>query len=162
MVKPQNKTLYHPSSSRLSKSRSSACQKNPAKRIILIIIALASLTVIIATVLSFLLTKEFRIKSQITHLATDYYENYFYTNLTNSTEYQNNPNKLSVMEKYHTYGLARTTLNNLLLYDNERNASYSDYLSENCDLSSTYVRIFPDPPYEKNSYHIDYYYSCDF
>lgn len=158
MAKAKNKYLYPPK----SRLRTNYNQHNYAKTVILTVIFLATLVVVATTIASFFLTKESRIKRQITHLATDYYENYFYTNLTSSPDYKALTNPTSVMENFHTYGLARKTLNDLLLYDNQKNANYADFLSEYCDVNKTYVRIFPDPPYEKNSYHIEYNYACDF
>lgn len=133
-----------------------------AKKTILIVIALVFIVVITTTVVSFFLTSESRVKQQITDLASDYYENYFYTNLMNSPKYQSLSDQNAVMENYHHYGLSRKTLSDLLLYDNQKNYSYNDFLSKHCDINSTYVRIFPDPPYEKDSYHIEYHYACDF
>ncbi len=160
-TKTKNKSLYHPTST-ISKNRKAIRQNNLFRNIILVIIFLASITVVIAAILSFFLTKESLVKSRITELTTDYYENYFYPNLTHSDKYQSNPDKESIMENYHTHGLARTTLNDLLLYDNQKNFQYSDFLSKYCDINKTYVQIFPEPPYEQNSYQIKYHYSCQF
>lgn len=166
MTKHKNKhstrTSKHSSSLHTPKSRTNFYPTTFAKKLILAIIFLVFLVVIGATISSFFLTTEAQVNSQISHLATDYYENYFYPSLINSDKFQSLPDQTSVLDNYHTHGLSSIPLDTLLLYDNQKNASYSDFLSEYCDTGATTVTIYPDPPYEKSSYHIEYHYSCDY
>ena len=52
-------------------------QSNLAKKIVLIVILLATITVIIGSILSTILTTENQVKATIDSIASDYYENYF-------------------------------------------------------------------------------------
>ena len=108
--------------------------------------------VIIATLCTLFLKPEDLVKNQITSLANDYYENYFYQDsITTET-----------MDKYAARGLSPLTLSDLLTYDHQKNAKYTDYLSEYCDTSSTLIKLYPDPPYSRTSYHTEYTYACNF
>ena len=66
------------------------------------------------------------------------------------------------MEKYHIGALNTLSLRDLLSYDDKKNGEYVDYLTKYCDKDATTVRIFPDPPYERTTYHAEFTYSCNF
>lgn len=153
---------YH--SSHLHNSRYST--KHPssllAKKIILSVIAIATLIVVFAICCTFFLNPENQIKSRITSIATDYYENYFYDNFANSTEFKQISNPDSVLERYRTSGFAPVALRDLLLYDNQKNIEHRDFLTKYCDENSTIVKFYIDPPYDRTSYHYDITYSCNF
>lgn len=134
----------------------------PAKKLILFVIIFAMFTVIVAVICAVFLNHEARVKSQISALAADYYENYFYESLINSSKSQSDSNINSVMEKYNPAGLSPLTLSDLLTYDNQKNNRYAGFLSEYCDIDNTFIKLYPDPPYERTSYHAEYTYSCNF
>ena len=122
-----------------------------SKKVILSVIILAIL-IIIATVVSFfLLDNERRVKSQISALATDYYENYFYQDYTGAD-----------LSNYEIHGYAPVTLRQLLLYDHQKNSAYTEFLTNFCDENHTFVRFYPESPYTKTSYRTEYTYSCNF
>ena len=123
-----------------------------AKNSILTVIAVAMLVVLGFTIFNFIATPEFLVKREITNIATDYYENYFYNLIPN-------PNDLDF---YNKHGFARMTLRQLLLYDDRKHGASEAYLSDYCDLDKTQIKIYPEQPYDRKSYHIDYTYSCKF
>ena len=134
----------------------------PAKKIILTVIALTIIVVIIAIVYPLFFNDECLVKSQISTLATDYYENYFYPNYTSSTSYAQISDLDTAMAKYETYGFAPITLRQLLLYDDQKNTSHAAYLTEHCDENATLIRFYPEAPYSQTSYRTEYTYSCNF
>ena len=168
MTKNSNKhsSRYAKHSSRLHTSKSRIFHSPPAatfaRGLIIAVILLACVAVTVSVVSSFLLNDEAITKSQISTLAADYYENYFYPLLVNSEKFQQLEDQNAVMDKYHLRGVDVLTLSDLLLYDHQRNATYADYLSSQCDINSTLIRIYPDPPYDVKSYHVEYVYSCNF
>ena len=135
---------------------------NPAKKAILLVILGASLVVITGLICASVFNPEALVKSQISALATDYYENYFYNNLQSSENFQQIKDLNTAMEKYHVSGLSPITLNDLLLYDNQKNQRYRDLLTKYCDENSTTIKFYMDPPYDQKSYHTDITYACIF
>lgn len=161
MVKSNNRKKY--SSAIHNSNRYRANLSSPAiKKTILLVIMIASLVVAFSIIYTIFFNTEKVIKSKISALATDYYENYFYENLINSDKFKQIKNLDTEMEKYHTDGLAPVSLSNLLLYDNQKNDEYRDYLTTYCDENATTIKFYMDPPYERTSYHYDINYSCNF
>lgn len=161
MAKAKNTKRKTPSrgkrSSSLHNSRRRASSSHfvsLVKKIIIAIICIVTLIMIILVACIPVLTPEHRVKSTISDLATDYYENYFYENLNFPSD--------TVLEKYRIYGLAPITLRDLLLYDNQKNISHRDSLITYCDENTTTVKFYMDPPYDRTSYHTEYTYSCNF
>ena len=142
--------------------RSSKSSVNSAQKTILIVIAIASITVAFGIIYVIFFNSEKMVKSQISALATDYYENYFYQKLQNSEQFKQLQDPATALEKYHTDGLSPVTLNDLLLYDNQKNIKYSEYLTKYCDENATVVKFYMDPPYDRTSYHTEITYSCNF
>ena len=155
-----------------SKKRSSANAKNSArihtvrnsisfhptplaKKIILIVIIIASISVTTAIFLSYYLTDEHLAKSRISELADDYYKNFFYQNLATDIPKEQLP---TTLEKYSTTGFSIVTLRQLLIY----NDKYSDFLLTYCNEDSTYAKFYPVTPYNQDSYRTEFTYSCDF
>ena len=130
------------------------------KRIILIVIVLAMLSVG-AGALTYLFAKpEFIGKDGLAKLATDYYENDFYdTILQIDTSSQPLAERL---ERYSKIGFAEVYLRQLLILKGEKYQKAATYLKKHCDENRTYVRYYPDSPYGRKDYHIEYAYSCNF
>lgn len=131
-----------------------------AKKIILTVIIIVMIIVVGLVTYSFFFTKENQIKWQISKIAADYYEDYYYQNLLDSS--QNTDEIYNYLENHHEKGLPNITLNLLLSYDSQKTVPYENFLNENCDRNTTLVKIYPDPPYSKKSYHIEYAYSCSY
>lgn len=133
-----------------------------AKKVVLLVILLVSLVVVVALLMLFVFDRENQVKSRISGMVTDYYENYYYDKLAESAVFQDKANLDANMQKFHERGFAPITLRDLLYYDNKRNYEYYDYLTNYCDENNTVARIYIDSPYERNSYHYDITYSCNF
>ena len=131
-----------------------------ARRTILAVILLAMLSVILALLLTVFMNPERVSTIKIESIATDYYENHYYDRLL--TYATTNDALESLMSRYTNSGFSKVTLKQLLLFDNKRHFADSDYLSRYCDLDATYIQIFPDSPFSRTDYHIDYHYACEF
>ena len=123
-----------------------------AKRSVLAIIVLAMLSVVLTLLFTSFTQPEKVVTSKIERIVADYYENYFYDRIK---DYSN-------LDNYTESGFSRVTLRQLLLFDSERHAKETSLLSQYCDTESTYVRIFPEEPFERHDYHVDYHYACTF
>jgi len=123
-----------------------------ARNTILTVILFLMLIVTGFTIFSFIATPEFLVKREIENIATDYYENYFYPSIPNP----------SGLDSYLQSGFARVNLRQLLLYDNRKHYASMEYLSSYCDLDKTQIKVYPEKPFEKKSYRVEYTYSCKF
>jgi len=166
MTKDKNQngsSSFHTSRTRIKSSRIAHNKKvdrqifKGARRTVLTIIGLAMLTVILTMLLTFFAKPEHIIKHEIENIASDYYENFFYPELTTD-----NASFEQVMERYTKVGLSRISLRQLLLFDEERYSSASDIVKTYCDENETFIQIYPEPPFGRTDYHIDYHYACIF
>ena len=132
------------------------------KKTMLIVISVAGIIVVGGIFYAIFFNSENIVKAKISGMATDYYENYFYEKLLDSDKFKQIKNQEEKMEKYHTEGLSPITLGDLLLYDNEKNKEHRKYLTEYCDENQTLIKYYMDPPYERDSYHVEITYSCNF
>ena len=132
------------------------------QKVILGVIAIASLAVIVASISIVFLKDQNHTEALINKMATDYYENYFYPNFSSSRGFKKIEDLDSAMAKYHEYGFSPVKLRQLLLYDNRKNDQYRKDVTKYCDEEATFVKFYIDPPYEKNSYHYDITYSCNY
>lgn len=128
--------------------------------VIIGVIVVAMLAVILVIFMSVLNNPENLVKSKIETITADYYENYFYPRVENSVAADKTFDE--VMSRYAETGFSRITLKQLLLFDSERYGSLADYLTGYCDPEATHVRIYPDAPFGKSDYHVDYNYACTF
>ena len=131
-----------------------------SKRTVIFIIILAMIAVASVIIISSLSTPESITKHKIESITADYYENYFYPRI----EENGTPDKTlsEILSNYTETGFSRVTLNQLLSFDSGRYADSAAMLSKYCDINSTYVKIFPDSPFSKSDYHVDYHYACTF
>lgn len=120
-----------------------------AKRTIIAVICLAIITVIIAALCKFLLNDEKISKDSMNAMAAKYYENSLYESLTSD-----------VMDKYSQRGFAPVYLRQLLI--DESDQSTVNLIRKHCDENTTSVKFYPDPPYDKKSYRMEFQYDCDF
>ena len=139
-----------------------------AKKSILTVIGLAMLVMILFTLFWLIATPEHLTKRSIENIVNDYYQNYLYTsildsnNITPETFSEHKEDIDRIFGHYKEPGFARLTLRQLLLYDNQRHKASMPELSKYCNLDQTLIKIYPDFPYERGDYHIDYTYSCKF
>lgn len=136
-----------------TKKRLSTTQKT-----IIAIILISSILVVAFYLYSLFFNSEAHIKGKLSTLASHYYEDYLYENLINSE----NINDLGeVMEEYKTSGFPTVYLRQLLYYK-ENDAKTISLLKEHCNENKTGVKFYPESPFSKTSYRIEYIYSCDF
>lgn len=123
-----------------------------ARRSALAVILLAMLAVILTLLFATFTEPERVVTAKIEEIAADYYENYFYDRIKN---YDN-------LDSYTENGFSKVSLRQLLLFDSERHASDASLLSKYCDTEMTYVRIYPEAPFKKTNYRVEYHYACTF
>ena len=119
---------------------------------ILSIIVFTMLVILGFTIFNLIATPEFFVKKRIESIASDYYENYFYDSVPDHEA-------LGIYEKT---GLPRINLRQLLLYSDKRHATSLELFEKYCDLYATNIKIFPESPYARTNYHVEYTYSCNF
>lgn len=131
------------------------------RRIAMILIIGAMLTVAFFVVYKAINTPEKVVKDRITAYTREYYEEYYYEKTKASIP---EANFESVMRQYTERGIndGYVTLRQLMLYDGGRFSSELNAISDYCDLDKTYVEIFPTKPYGKTDYRTNYKYSCNF
>ena len=141
-----------------------------AKNTVLAVIILAMLTVIAFTLYNLIATPEFLVKREVESITSDYYENYFYNKILENNSINPKESDLSIiepamskaLEKYVSNGFARVSFRQLLLYDDRKHAASSNFLSEYCDLDKSIIKIYPESPFGRKNYRVDYSYSCKF
>ena len=131
--------------------------KNPAQKIILVVIILAVLSVIVSTFYAFTVDNEQITKNKISDLASEYYEHYFYPSMSIDEDRLD-----EVMSRYTEIGINSTSLRQIILSTNNNRSATADFIRKYCDENSTIVKFFPEPPYTNTSYHTEYSYSCSF
>ena len=135
---------------------------NKTRIVIYCVIISASLCVIIATIISFIFTPEYSVKTKLDKMAHDYYSDRIYSSLANSEQFRQADNLDDIMKHYHERGFAMVPVRMLLLYDNQKYANYAPLIQKYCDIEKTYVKFYPDPPYGNKDYHFNFNYSCNF
>lgn len=90
-------------------------------------------------------------------IAEDYWENYFYDRFRGHREAK------EAFSEYEKTGFPRVYLRQLLIFDNERHASSREILTKTykCDTNTTTVVFYPEAPFEKNNYRIEYKIACE-
>ena len=136
-----------------TRASAATCQ-TPARKITLVVIIMAAVVVVVAIIWAVFFNPERIAKAQISSLANQYYEDFFYPNLAIE------PDKMAtVLAGYTGTGFAKVSLRQLILASSE---DVTDELSQYCDDDSTYVQFFPIEPFGKTDYHVNYTYSCSF
>lgn len=123
-----------------------------SKNTILTVISFLMLTMIGFTIFNFITTPEFLVKHKIQNIADDYYQNYFYDSI---------PEKEG-LSHYTETGLSRISLRQLLLYSDRKYDDTTNWFKKYCDLDKTNLKFYPEEPYNRTNYHVEYSYSCKF
>jgi len=139
-------------SQRTIKSRRERRMLMIARRLALSVIILSMLVVILMVLFMSFTKPEKVVTQKIEEISVDYYENYFYDRIKS---YDN-------LDAYVENGFSRVSLRQLLLFDSERHADAASLLNQYCDSEKTYIRIYPEEPFSKTDYHIEYNYACTF
>ena len=130
-----------------------------AKRIILTVIILAMLTVVAGTLAYFFIKPEVLVEKGLPEIAADYYENDFYDTFANVKSEKTLAERL---EHYSEVGFAEVYLRQLLILKGDAHKQAAAALKEHCNENRTYVQYYPEPPYGRTDYRVEYVYSCDF
>ena len=131
--------------------------KNPAKKIIITVITLVALAVVITLIHVWNFDTKYQVEAKIADLTTVYYEDYFYPNI-----FSGNVNMSDVLGEFKDSGLTPVSLRQLILSNPSVSSSEAKFIRDYCDENSTSVQFFPEPPYEKDSYHAEFTYSCKY
>ena len=167
MVKvKKNSSDFHASRTRIKSSRLSAHKKldrqifSTTKKAILTVIVFSVLIVILVVLLMTFEKPERLVKQKLTDITADYYENYYYPNFVGNADDEKSLEE--IMSRYTASGFATISLRQLLLFDNERYAETAKFIQKYCDENKTFARIYPEAPYGKTNYHVDYLYACNY
>ncbi|MBR3252654.1 hypothetical protein IKF84_01105 [Candidatus Saccharibacteria bacterium] len=139
-----------------------------ARTSVLTVIATIMLIVIGFNIFCLVVTPEKLVKDEITAITSDYYENYFYNKVldNNSLSTDNADFNASAMEKilknYTNRGFASISLRQLLLSDDQKHIAATEHLEKYCNLDRSNIKIYPEAPYNRQNYHVEYSYSCKF
>ena len=129
-------------------------------------ISIGVVIISVITVLGYLAASNYFAPEKMAHrelekIAKDYYENFFYDNVSASVPTDQKTEKFKI---YAENGFPRVLLRELLLYDDEKHASsekYFNYAGYTCDQDRTSVTIYPTEPYGAKDYRIEYNYVCE-
>lgn len=154
--------MNHKSKSKHTQLKNHQKLSSPVPIIILIVIILASIAVIIAFLFSAFTDTKSSVEAKIASLTKDYYENYLYEGIVDSESISDQQVFEKTMQKYAENGFGIIRLRQVLHYSAEKSSSESDYVASYCDENKTYIKIYPEPPYKRDSYRAEYHYSCNF
>ena len=131
------------------------------RKIMIVLIVVMMATVVVFAIYKAINTPEKMTKDRISDYAREYYENYFYPKVKKSIPANNFE---SIMQQYGERGVddGQISLRTLMLHNGGRFINELEAISDYCDLDTTFIKIYPDKPYEKNNYHVEYKYSCNF
>ena len=129
-----------------------------SQKVVIAVIVLAALAVVVAAICALKFDTKFQVESQIKYLAQNYYEEYYYPNLSPNDEMSLE----EVLAQFSESGLTAVSLRKLLLLAPAANDSMADYLREHCDENLTTVTYYPEEPYQHNSFQTEYSYACNF
>ncbi len=94
-------------------------------------------------------------------IARDYYENYYYDKLTQSSSSEAELEE--IVGKYEESGFAPVLLRQLLLYNNKKNSEYEKYFtgSYKCDKNKSSAKFYPEKPYGRTDYRLEVNLQCE-
>jgi len=169
MVTHKNKNAsasFHTSRTRIKSSHLAKQKKidrkvfSSAKKTILTIILFSMLIVVLALLTCSFNNTERLTKQNFSSIVSDYYENYYYPNLVGTASDIDSLEK--IMSRYEESGFATISLRQLLLFNEKSYTESAALLKSHCDENKTFVRIYPEAPFGKKNYRVDYTYSCTF
>lgn len=120
-----------------------------AGKVILGVILIATIMVIGSILAAYFSDHERLAKNEFEALVSNYYEDYFYEKITDT----------KALDKYKETGLSVLTLRQLVLH--EPSLGGTENIEKYCDLNLSYAKIFPQEPYGKKNYRVEYKYVCD-
>ena len=142
-------------------SRQIDSEQPKTRYVAIFVVVVAALAVVGNLVLSLNFTPEKTTARAMEKIARDYYENYFYDNYVGEMSDEEIAGELSKMKES---GFPRTYLHDLLLFDDERHAEDAKefrHKGYTCDTNKTYVIFYPEEPYGKKDYRVEYGMECE-
>ena len=130
-----------------------------ARRVIIGVICAAIVVVVVSLIGSYFWNDEKRVEAKMEEMAREYYEGFIYENLVHGAMSKDEVEK--VVSRYEKRGFAAVNLRQLLLYDGKKNMESAGYIKNYCDENQTSVKFYPEEPYDKKSYRIEYKYKCE-
>ncbi|MBR3257312.1 hypothetical protein IKG02_03460 [Candidatus Saccharibacteria bacterium] len=130
------------------------------RKVIIAGIVVSSAMVILSIVVSVFFNDEAIAHRKFNQLVREYYEDYFYDKMMETIEDDLVEKKLA---KFAQSGVQPVTLRQVLLYQNGKNSEYKKYFDTGafyCDKNNTEAIIYPEEPFGKKDYHIEFKYSC--
>ncbi|MDO5481324.1 MAG: hypothetical protein Q4F60_03210 [Candidatus Saccharibacteria bacterium] len=133
--------------------------KNPIN-IILIMIIVACVIGIGALIFSkSYFATENQVQREIEALAADYYENYLYENYFLKIP---EADRRAEFEQYLGRGMNPVYLREILNYSKDKHSeSVKIFQTARCDTNSTSVKYFPEEPYGRSDFRVEYKLSCE-
>jgi hypothetical protein len=131
-----------------------------ARRVILGVIVVAIVVVMVGLAVSLFCSNERMTQRKIDEMTREYYEGYIYPSLINGSMSQSEI--AEAMKRYEKWGFAPVALRQLLLYDGKKNMQEGGFVKNYCDENNTKAKIYPEAPYDKKSYRIEYEYKCEY
>lgn len=132
----------------------------------MVIIPAAILIVVLIIVLILVLTtkgesQEVKLTNELKELGTDFYENFYYKQIGSNDE-----ERSKFLEKYKDIGI-KVNLDNLSRYNGKDSKIVLEKFVNNktdkeCDKNLTQVIIYPQEPYNQESYEIEVQLECGF
>lgn len=129
------------------------------RKIMIGVVCAAMLMVVVAMICGIFFNNERMTKKKLDQMASEYYEGYIYENLIHGA--MSKEEIENVMKRYVTKGFAPVNLRQLLLYDGRKNAKDAEFVKKFCDENETSVKFYPEEPYDKKAYRMEYRYGCE-
>ena len=128
--------------------------------IIMAVIIIVCAMVILTAVFLFNYDEKGIVYGDLDKLATWYYEDYIYANLVRGDA---SPEEIAVlMERYIDRGFATVHLRQLLMHEEDVEGINARLIEKHCDVNKTTVKFYPEEPFDKKSYRMNWRYDCDF
>lgn len=135
---------------------------SPIPLTVLIIIIVVSIVVAIAFLFSAFTSTESIVKDKISALTKNFYENHLYAGIVNTDSLTDRSTFENTMQKYAKDGFGTIRLRQILHFSSQMSAHEKDFITSYCDENRTYVKIYPESPFDPESYRAEYHYSCNF
>ena len=135
-------------------------EKLIAKWVIVGVIIIVSMVFTAISIYAFIYDEKEVVKGDLETLAKEYYEGYIYPGLIEEGMSQTQIDEL--MERYLVRGFSRVYLRQLLLREGREKKVNEKLIRKHCDENQTLVHFFPEEPYDKQSYRMEWRYDCDF
>ena len=151
-----NASSYHSTTMAPSTARSRRTISAPFV-IANILVILLIIIVAVSFWLNYYFSPKVTATRELPNIAKDYYENYYYPKLSESSDGSN----VDLLKKYSEKGLPPIKLRQLLLYEDGKYSNYSStFDSVGCNQNTSTITFTPSSPYNNTDYTIKYKLHC--